>query len=200
MLQQLLQNKKLRSKINSFFSQHKDALTDIILFGSLVRGKEKPVDIDILLLFATKEDMDIAYAFRKALEPFSLPFNVITKTYSSLLSGSFAAKEAILAEGYSLITNTTLATSFGYSPFLLFRYTLQGFTQSQRMLFQYSLHGRYNKEGMIQKLHLIKFSDSILLAPISSAEETKEYLSLWHISFEEIPVLFPRRIFRESSR
>lgn len=194
MLQQFLQNKKLHSNIKSFFAQHKDDILDIILFGSIVRGKEKPADIDILLLFSHKENLEIAYAFRKVLDPFSLPFTIITKTYNSFLLESFAAKESILVEGYSLIKNCSIASAFGYNSFILFRYSLKGFNQSRRMLFHYSLHGRYKNNGMLQKLTLIKFSDTVLLSPVQSVEETKEYLSSWNIAFEEMPVLLPKRI------
>jgi predicted nucleotidyltransferase len=194
MFDQFLNNKKLRNKIHSFFVQHNEQLFDIIIFGSLIRGKEKPADIDILLLFKNKENIDIVYSFRNQLKSFGFSLNVIAKTYSSLLSPHFNAREAILGEGYSLITNNFLASSFGYSSFILFKLSLVSFTQSQRMRFHYSLYGRYNSQGMLKKLKLIKFSDSILLSPITSAEETKEYLSLWNIAFQEFPVLLPFRV------
>lgn len=194
MLEKFLHNKKLRTKINTFFIEHKEQIMDIVLFGSIVRGKEKPSDIDVLLLFNSKENIEIAYSFRKALKSFSFSLNVITKTYATLLSESFPAKTSILAEGYSLIYNNRLASCFGYSSFILFRYSLKGFHQSKRMLFHYSLHGRYKNEGMLKKLGLLKFSDTIILSPINTAEETREYISSWKITFDEFPVLFPNRV------
>ena len=62
MFHELLKNKAFTSKIHGFFQENKAEVLDIILIGSTVRGKESPQDIDILLLFKTKENLDLAYA------------------------------------------------------------------------------------------------------------------------------------------
>ena len=196
MFHALLKNKAFKSKIRGFFQENKADVLDIILIGSTVRGKESPQDIDILLLFKDKEDLECAYTVRKELEKLGLKktFNILTKTYRSLISETFLAKEAFLSEGYSLITNKFVSEELGYHTFILFKYELKGFTQSQRMQFQYSLYGRKNQGGMLKKLSLIKFSDMILLSPVPHAEKTKEYLLFWNIKFEEMPILLPSRI------
>ena len=52
----------LAKESKEFWKSQKDTVTDIILFGSAARGKPKPDDIDILLLFREKIDKDVEYA------------------------------------------------------------------------------------------------------------------------------------------
>src|SRR3989344_6383768 len=194
MFQELLKNKTFKSKVKHFFEKNEAEILDIILFGSVVKGKDRPKDIDIILLFKNKEKIEIAYLLRKELKEFKEDINVITKNYNSLMSENFIAKESFLSEGYSLINNKFISEEFGYTNFMLFKYELIGFSQSKRMRFQYSLYGRNKAIGMIKELSLIKFSDSILLSYIENSEKTKEYLNSWNIKFEEIPILIPNRL------
>jgi len=133
------------------------------------------------------------YTFRKMLESVGIKASITSKTYTSFVSGSFIAREGILAEGYSLIHEKYIAEGFGYVNYILFKYQLRGMTSSQRMQFQYSLYGRDKKGGIVKELELIKFSDCVLLSPVHHAERTKEYLSYWKIQFEEMPILIPVR-------
>jgi predicted nucleotidyltransferase len=199
MLGRLLKNKKFNCKIRYFYKQHKNEVLDIILFGSTVKGKKKPEDIDILLLFKDKENLDAEYKLRRMLQEEEIigvksKVQITTKTYASFISRNFKAKEGILAEGYSLIHKESIAKMFGYINFILFRFTLKGFTQSRRMQFHYSLHGRKNEGGMMKELKLIRFADGVLLSPVVFAEKTKEYLKYWKIEFDENPMLIPERM------
>jgi len=194
MFQKLLKNKIFISKIKNFYKENKKEVLDIILFGSTVRGKEKPNDIDLLILFRNKEDLDVSYKLKKNLDILSLNINIIIKTYDSLFAENFIARESFLSEGYSLLKKRFVAELLGYSSFILFKYELTGFNQSQRMRFQYSLYGRNKSLGMLKELSLIKFSDSILLSPVENSERTKDYLNQWNIKFTDIPILLPSRL------
>ena len=67
-LKKLLKNTKFRSRVDTFCKENKEEIIDIILFGSIVKGKEKPRDIDILLLFKEKKDIDKAYSLRSCTQ------------------------------------------------------------------------------------------------------------------------------------
>jgi len=178
-----------------FYAEHRNVLLDIILFGSTIRGKQKPADTDILLLFKDKTDLAVSYQFRKSGEKYHLNLEVIPKTYHELLSSDFLARESILSEGYSIIKKASLSKLLNFSSFVLFRYHLKNLTKSKRMLFYYSLYGRRTGEtGMLSALQAVKLTDSTLLVPVSKSEEAKIYLASWHIDFMEIPLLIPQRI------
>jgi hypothetical protein len=75
----------------------------------------------------------------------------------------------------------------------LFKYDLVGLNKSDRMRFYYSLYGR-NQEGILKRLKLIKFSETILLCPVQSEEELGIYLQSWKIKFISFPMLIPTRL------
>src|SRR3989338_1224151 len=191
----LLNNTKFRSKTKEFFARNKSKILDIVLFGSAVKGKNKPEDIDILIIHKDKKDFDVSYELKKSLNSLGLNIQVIDKTYPELFKESFQAREGILAEGYSLVYEQPLSAAFGYISFILFKYELKGFNKSGRMRFYYSLYGRDNtQEGMLKKLKAIKFSNTIILCPMKSSEELKEYLNTWKLQYIEFPILIPSRL------
>ncbi len=192
MLRKLLKNTKFLKIIKKYL---KDAeIVDILLFGSITRGKEKLRDIDILIIFISKENLETEFKLRRELKNIGLNIHITGKGYNELFSSSFLAKESILTEGYSMKQKKFLAESFGYLSFILFKYFLKGMSKSTRMRFYYSLYGRGKDKGILVKFNSYKFSDSVLLVPFEKTEEIKRFLDSWSIKYLEVPVLIPKRI------
>ena len=189
---ELLENTKFLDKVKVFYQKNKKHVDDVVLFGSTVRGKYNPKDIDILLIFKKKDDTQITYELKKTLKEYDV--QLISKTYKSLLSDMFKAKVAYLSEGYSLIKNKTIAQIYGYTSIILFKYELNNLNKSKRVMFYYSLYGRGSNKGILDKYDLIKFSDTVILSPIDKSESVKEYLDQWNIKYSEVPTLIPKRI------
>ena len=194
----LLKNTKLMSKIKYFHKENKRDILDIILFGSSVRGKEKPEDIDLLLIYKDKIILDLSYKLRKMIEEHNLKVEIISKTYNESFSSTFLARTSILSEGFSITRNNGIAEGFGYSNFMLYKYSLKGFSKSDRMRFYYSLYGRNGNNGIIKNLNLSKFSGTILLSSIDKSEQVKEFFENWKINYIEIPILIPTQIIKSS--
>jgi predicted nucleotidyltransferase len=186
-------NKALLSDLTAFLHSHKSSLLDIILFGSIVRGKDAPQDIDLIVLFKEQEIQDITYALQKLVEKHNAHADILPKTYATLLEDAFLGKEAVLKEGYSILYGTFLARQAGFNTMILFRYDLNKLTNSQRIRFYYSIYGRQRSGGMQERLGLVKFSDNLLLSPIERQAETEAYLQEQGIPFEQIPLLIPDR-------
>lgn len=188
-------NMKLKSEIKKFFIKNKEIILDIILFGSFIKGKEKPNDIDMLILYKDKKDIEKSHELKKILEKKGYNVDITDKTYLELFEESFKAREDILSEGYSVVNDKSLLQGFGYISFILFKYELRGFTKSDRMRFYYSLSGRTKKDtGILKDLNSLKFSDTILLCPVENAEKMKEYLDYWKIKYIEFPIMIPSRL------
>lgn len=194
MLSKLHKNKAFSSAITEFYKKHAAEILDIILFGSAAKGKENPNDLDILLLFKDKEDLDTAYTLRKKLETVGFAVHVTTKTYTALFDKNFLARAAVLGEGYSLIRKESISKGLGYSNISLFKYELKGFSQSRRMQLQYALYGRDRKSGMAKELNLKKFADTIFFCPVENTEKLKEFFENWNIRFEQFQALIPERM------
>ena len=194
-LEILLKNKEFLKVIKSFLKR--DEILDIILFGSLVKGKQNPKDLDILIIYSNKVKnmIDINYELRKKINKIISNTEIIGKSYSEIFDSSFVVRESILSEGYSMKTNNFLAKSFGYSNFILFKYSLKNLNKSKRMSFYYGLYGRGKEKGILEKKDCIKFSESIILSPINKSEFMKDFFSILNISYETFPIIVPSKIF-----
>jgi len=188
-------NSKLLKKIEVFYRNNSKEILDIIIFGSTVRGKRTPNDLDMIVLYRDRENEEISYALRKILEKDEVTVDIVSKTYKGLFDNSFIAKEAILKEGYSILNKELLSKKLNYSSYILFKYKLDRLSKSKKVNFYYSLYGRNGGKGMIDKIGLIKFSESMLLCPINNSEEAKEYLTQQNTEYTEIPILIPTRIY-----
>jgi len=192
---ELLKNTTFNSEIKKFYSKNKEVILDIILFGSIMRGKEKPKDIDILILYKDKKNIDLSYGLKKNLQKKGYDVEITDKSYKELFEESFQARESILSEGYSLIYKKSLSEGFGYNNYHIFKYALTGFTKSERMRFYYSLYGRSkDQSGILEEYGLIKFSDSVMLCPLENVDKMKEYFDNWKINFIEFPIMIPSRL------
>ena len=195
MLKKLLKNTKFRTEIKKFYQKNKEEVIDIILFGSFVKGKQKPNDLDLLLLFKSKTNLDLSYTLRKSLEKLNFRVEVTSKTYMDLFDENFKARESFLTEGYSLILNKFISQGLGFNNFILFQYNLKNLNKSQRMMFYYALYGRKKTDSVIlQKLNSKKFSENLILTPVTQKEPMKDFLNSWNLDFQKIPVLIPQRI------
>jgi len=190
---ELLKNKKFRSEIRNFLKIHEKEIFDIIIFGSSIRGKGKPQDIDILILLKDKENIELNYELRKKLEKIDLKTEIIGKTYKDIFSSKFLPREDILSDGYSLLSNKSFSRSFGYESFIMFKYSLKGFNASKRMMFYYALEGRREKKGMIKELDGIKFTNAVVLIPIKNSELFEDFLNSWNIKIKRTRILIPSK-------
>jgi len=198
MLKILLKNKKFQSEIKNFFGKNNEKIVDILLFGSTVKGKEKPEDIDIMLIFKSKIDRDLSYVLRKNLEKLKLNVEITSTTYSELFSSNFIARESFLFEAYSLINPNYLSKAFGFESMVLFKYDLSKLNKSQKMMFYYSLYGRNKSSGMLSELKAYKFLEGALIVPLLNYEPAKNYFQNWKIKYVEVNMLIPQRILNSS--
>lgn len=167
---------------------------DIILFGSAVRGKEKPQDFDILVLFKNQVNKKLEYNIRKALEKYFSNLSIISKTSQTVLEETFAARESLLFEGQSLLSQTNFAKRYGFASLGLFKYGFEGWSKLKKTKFYYALNGRSGKKGIIDNLNLIKLSDGLLLSPLNNIEKLREFLDSWKINYLYVPLLLPERL------
>lgn len=188
-------NNKSFKTIETFCKNNSKEILDIIIFGSTIRGKKTPKDLDIIILYRNKEDEELSYKLKKILEKENVTTDITSKTYKGLFDNNFIAKEAILKEGYSIINKELLCKKLNYSSYILFKYNLNKLSKSKKISFYYSLYGRNGNKGMISKKGLIKFSESTILCPIDKSEETKEYLTQQKIEYTETPILIPTRMY-----
>jgi len=190
----ILKDSKLRNKLKAISDQE---VSDIILFGSAARGKEKPNDIDILVIFKEKINKETEYTIRKEIEKIYNSVSIISKTERTISDESFDARESMLFEGKSLITGKGMPERYGFSPFGMFKYNFGDWSNLQKTKFYHALNGRSNIKGIADLLNCIKLSDSLMLTPLDKIEEFREFLDSWKIEYTYIPTLIPKRLSKK---
>ncbi len=191
MLKSLLKNKEFSKIIKEFLK--KLEILDIILFGSAVREKDEPQDLDILVLYSNQDskNTETSYELRKRLEKLFKNIQVISKTYAQLFKPEFQARISLLSEGYSLRNGNFISRGLGYKNIILFKYSLGDLSKSKRMIFYYTLYGRNKEKGLLEKNNAVKFSDSIILAQTENSETIKEFFEKSKIEYRQTPILIP---------
>jgi predicted nucleotidyltransferase len=180
-----------------FYKKYKEELQDIVLFGSVQRGKEKPRDIDILLIFTKKVDKNIEYAFKKCVNSFIKNVSLHSKKVDALYEDSFVAREAIFFEGYSVIDKKTIASKYGFTALGMFRYHTKPLSNVEKTKFYHALNGRREKEGMLAVLQAIKVSDNLFTVPLEKIEFAKAFLDHWDLEYTYVPLLLPSRLAKK---
>jgi len=175
-MKQSISLKKLKKEAKEAYKKDKE-IVDIILFGSVTKGKDSPKDIDVIILFNKKIDRSILKQH-----------NPIIKTYAEFFD-SFPA-ESIITEGHSLIFDKKIHELYKMRSAYIFRYTLKDKNKSQRMQFYYALYGR-NMKGILDITNSKKFSDQTVLTPVENAEQMKEFFESNKIDFFYMPILYP---------
>ncbi|MBS3137028.1 nucleotidyltransferase domain-containing protein [Candidatus Woesearchaeota archaeon] len=175
MKRDILLNKLKKAAKNSYAINTE--IVDIIIYGSFVKGKANPKDIDVLVIFNRTIDRTILHEF-----------NAIAKTYSSFIADF--PTESIFHEGYSLVYEKRISELYHFISAYLFRYSLKNKNKTQRMQFYYALYGR-NSKGVLETTKSIKFSDQCILTPVSYADEIKEFFGNQSIEYFSLPIMYP---------
>jgi|SRR3989344_2179824 len=182
-------SKNIISKIKYIYKENEKEILDVVLFGSITKGKENPKDIDILIIYKEKENIELNNKIKSLTNT-----SITSTTYQKLFNQTFLAREGYLLNGISLINNMKISDSLGFSSKIIFRYELKGFNKSNRMRFYYAMYGRDYKSGIIKDLNANKFSDSIIIVSSDKEYKIKEFLDLWKIEYISFPILIPTRI------
>jgi predicted nucleotidyltransferase len=174
-LKKLINLKDLTRKLKPLLKEY-DLLKDIIVFGSFVKEKTEPKDIDLALLVSKTDE--------KIIENIKNKINLLIK---DLKIDSVALSIAdiynkvwlsLLNEGYSIKREDFLYNIYKIQPLVLYKYSIKSLTNVQKVQFSRGL----NK--ILKDINAIKLSRTIILIPISYSEMFEEFLNTWKIKYE----------------
>ena len=173
-------------------SEKREAIFDIVIYGSLVKGKLSPRDIDILVVFlegSLKERLDINQEIKNSLKK-KINGNIDMQQclLKELFSSEFLARTGILLEGFSVFKNKKFCQTLGFESFTLFWYNLNGLTHTQKVKFNYILTGR-NQKGIIESLGGKRLAGGVIRIPIETSLELEEILKNNKINYNKKNIL-----------
>ena len=191
--------KKKLSELAKDFKEKNPNVWDVLLYGSIVKGKEAPNDIDIAVILTEGDPFEVAFRFKRVLEErgFS-PEELDVKGFlmSELFSENNLISFALLVEGYSLIKNEFLHKALNAKGYTIFKFSYSGLTGSEKVRFIYSLRGRKGHAGMLQKLNAVELAAGVVLVPVHATFEFREFLTRWRIEYKYAPLIMGE-FFRE---
>ncbi|BBL45473.1 nucleotidyltransferase [Nanobdella aerobiophila] len=161
-------------KLEDIYKELKEYLNnkifDIIIFGSITRGKENPSDIDILIIF---KEFD-----KKIYEELVKRYHVTSVKLDNLYSLGPIFFE-ILSDGYSVKLNKRLYNIFEYKSKKELTIEIKA-NNSKRKIFYYYLNGRKdrNKKGILEEFNgsIISYKPLIIRIPLENSDKFIRYL------------------------
>lgn len=173
--------KKLYSKIRKWIKNNK--VVDVVIFGSFVRGKTKPNDIDLCIIIKDtdeKKTFDLIDSFSKITTEYNIQINTLTS--SDFVKGNTLSKQ-LLEEGFSIKKLKPFSNTFNLVNQTLFVYTLKKFNSSKRVKFHYMLKGRYGREGILEEVEGSFLGTGSILIPTKHEDALKEVFDTWQVEY-----------------
>ena len=158
------------------------AIIDIFLFGSSIKEKEKPGDIDLIVFFKEKNyrvTEEIIYAIKKTLNMEHIHIEPLF--LDGLFKGSLFS--SLLHEGISIRYGKSLNELAGYHPFLLFTFSLQHLKKVEKVRFAQTLYGRKKGKGILHEEGGISLGKGTFLIPVYKEHLFRDLMKQSHVSF-----------------
>jgi len=170
----------------------KGNIFDILIFGSLSKGKFSPRDIDIAVIFlqgTLRERLNLIQEIKNKLKPkFNLNIDLKQVLLRDLFSPEFLARTGIMLEGYSTFHSKKFCQTLGFNSYTLFWYNLKILTHTQKVKFDYILAGR-NQKGIIELLNGKRLVSGVVKIPIEHSFEFEEVLKNNKIAYNKKKIL-----------
>lgn len=170
----------------------KNKVIDVVIFGSVMRGKDEPRDIDLCIIIKDqkeKESLNLVNSLGILTDKIKFEFHINILEVSAFVKGNSLVK-TLLNEGYSIKHKEILATVLGYKNRSLFIYTLKHFNASKRVRFHYLLRGRYEVRGILKEIRGEFLGTGSILVPVEQEDTLKNIFEMWDVNYKIKRVLF----------
>ena len=160
-------------------------LADIFIFGSAVKGKEHPNDIDVIGFFREKNYRaaeNILYTAKKAADSLGISLHTEPMFAEELFQPVLLS---VLHEGFSVRHNKSIKELLGVAPYFLITYLLAGKTASEKVMFSYALYGRKKGEGLLAEIKGKVAGRGSILVPAESEARIVAFLKNKNVIFTE---------------
>lgn len=163
-----------------------EEVADIFLFGSAVKGKEFPQDIDICVIFRKKISNEAIKEIENRLK--SLNVHVSSLNVDNFFRKPHSLIKTLLVEGISIFNGNSFIQNFGFSSYALYSYSLSKLKPSEKVKFVHLLKGR-DGNGIVKKLEGKWITDGCFIIPFQKDSEMLTILKKWMIPYQRKEIL-----------
>jgi predicted nucleotidyltransferase len=167
--------------------KYRNSIVDIFLFGSALKGKAKPGDIDLYVILRNMDEKAVQEIYRDFRDGFGKGAHFNWIFAEKILEDPVFV--TVIEEGVSLISGMPLSRKMGYAPGMIFAFSLGGMASSKKVLFSYALHGKAGKEGLLARTQGKVLGKGAIFIPAKFAETAREFMELWNADYSVKKVL-----------
>lgn len=175
--------KSLKKKLNGI---NLEEIADIFLFGSAVKGKEFPRDIDICIVFRKKISNEIIKEIENKLKNFNI--HISSLNVDNFFRKPHSLIKTLLVEGISIFNGNPFIQNFGFSSYVLYSYSLLKLKPSEKVKFVYLLKGR-DGDGIVKRFEGKWIIDGCFIIPIQKDNEMLAIFKKWMIPYQRKEIL-----------
>lgn len=170
-----------------FVKKNRNVL-DIVLFGSMVRGKILPEDIDICLIGLKVTEAQIK-EFENLVNKIDRKVHISYLPLDNFLDPKQTLWKTIFHEGYSLVKNRNISKLIGFDSFVIFWYNLKTLEQKDKVRFYYALSGRDGSSGILKQVKGLHLGKGVIAVPLKNEDKIRNFFMNWKIPFNRRRIL-----------
>jgi len=162
----------LKKSLRKLLKRYKE-IKDFVIFGSSVKGKYAPKDVDIALV-VNQKDISLVGKIKARLNLKNIDLEMVTpeEIYQSRLG------LALITEGFSVRNNKFLREKLGLSPMKIYTYEIKNLTQTKKVLFGRGLN------QFIKDTKSVKLGAGSIMVPIKESSRFEDFLETWDLKYK----------------
>lgn len=162
----------LKKSLRQLLKKYKK-IDDFIVFGSLVKGKYKPQDVDIALVI-DKKDAALVGEVKGEIKAKKVDLEMATpqEIYQSRLGLT------LITEGFSIKNNKYLKDLLGIKPRKIYTYQIKHLSQTKKVLFGRGLN------QLLKKINGIKLGAGSVMLPVEKSGSFEDFLETWELKYK----------------
>ncbi len=162
----------MKKSLKKLLKKYKE-IEDFIIFGSLVKGKYEPKDIDIAVVL-DKKDVSLVGEVKEYLKIKNLDIEMIKpeEIYQTRLGLN------LITEGFSIKNNRFLRAKLGIAPMKIYTYGIKSLTQTEKVLFGRGLN------QMIKEVNAVKLGAGSIMIPVGKSSKFEDFLNTWDLKYK----------------
>lgn len=172
----------IRNKLKNLLSGKE--VIEIFVFGSSIKGKALPRDVDIAVLTYKKPSLEFQ---KKASKVTGFHISVLTAKEFFINPPSLA--HTLIREGYGLKNKKFLAESYKFSNKILFSYSVASFHPPMKVKIVNILRGKKGEKGIVESNGGEWIANQVFNVPLKSEKIFDEFFDKFSVKFKKSYIL-----------
>ena len=165
----------IRNKLKIYLKDRE--ILDIVVFGSAVKGKANPKDIDIAIITKKQLKIDAEGILESLLNPEDFFVNPPSIVHT------------LLREGYSLKNEKPFSEIYKFSNKALFKYELTNLSPSKKVKIVNILRGKKGENGLVKENFGEWLANQVFIVPVDSEHIFYQIFINFGVKFNKFYVL-----------